>query len=241
MKIHLVHGAWHGSWCWDRLIGPLEAEGHEVDARDLPGLGEDRTPAAEVTLDRYVDAVCEALTRESEPVLLVGHSMGGLVISECAERLPEKVKALVYVSAYILRDAETVLRLAEVDENLADLATHLVSDGTVCAFPPEKLREIFYAKCTDSDAEYAISMLRPQPLAPFGTPVHVTPERFGRIPKYYIRCLQDRAVPPSLQEKMLAATRCEQVVSIKTDHSPFLSAPDELVHHLLSFCAANAD
>jgi pimeloyl-ACP methyl ester carboxylesterase len=95
MRIHLVHGAWHGRWCWVKTIAELEGMGHTVVALDLPGLGEDQTPPAEITLQRYVDAVCDALGKEEEPVLLVGHSMGGIVVSEAAERLPEKIKRLV--------------------------------------------------------------------------------------------------------------------------------------------------
>jgi hypothetical protein len=81
-----------------------------------------------------------------------------------------------------------------------------------------------------------MSKLVPQPLAPFATPVHVTREKFGRIPKSYVQCLEDRAVPRSVQERMLAATPCQRVVSIATDHSPFLSTPGEFVAHILSFC-----
>jgi pimeloyl-ACP methyl ester carboxylesterase len=101
-SIHLIHGAWHGRWCWEKLIPKLERNGHTVVARDLPGLGSDRTPAAEITLQAYVDAVCGQLAKEAEPAVVVGHRMGGVVISEVAERIPEKVKALVYLTAYLL-------------------------------------------------------------------------------------------------------------------------------------------
>lgn len=237
MTIHLVHGAWHGSWCWSKVASMLEAQGQRVVARDLPGLGEDRTSATEISLKTYVDSICDQLTEEAEPVLLLGHSMGGIVISEVAERLPDKIRGLVYVSAYLLCDGESIMQLAQEDADLAQLAPYLVSDGVVCTFQPDKIREIFYAHCSDSDAESAVARLVPQPLVAFGTPVHVTPERFGRIPKFYVQCMEDRAVPVSVQQRMLAATPCQQVVAITTDHSPFLSAPEELIHHVLSFCS----
>jgi len=101
-SIHLIHGAWHGGWCWEKLIPKLERNGHTVVARDLPGLCSDRTPAAEITLKAYTDAVCEALANEAEPAVVVGHSMGGVVIGEAAEGIPEKVKSLMYVTAYLL-------------------------------------------------------------------------------------------------------------------------------------------
>ena len=82
-------------------------------------------------------------------------------------------------------------------------------------------------------------MLVPQPFEPFATPVHVTRQRFGRVPKFYVECLDDRVVPTSVQDRMIAEHDCQRVVAIDTDHSPFLSTPDELVHpSFLSFCSA---
>jgi pimeloyl-ACP methyl ester carboxylesterase len=237
MIIHLVHRAFHGRWCWSRVATQLQAQGHRVVANDLPGLGQDRTPSADISLETYVDAVCDALTAEEERVLLVGHSMGGIVLSQAAERLPDKIKSLVYVSAYLLCDGQSMMDIVQADENLTKLAPFLVSNGAVCTFRADKVRDIFYGHCTDSDADWATSKLVPQPLAPFAAPVHVTGERFGRIPKFYIQCLADHAVPRSAQDRMLAATSCERVVSIATHHSPFLSTPGEFVAHILSFCS----
>ena len=126
MVIHLVHGAWHGSWCWKNIKGELERHGHTVVARDLPGLGEDKTPAEEVTLERYTDAVCETLLSEPEPVLLVGHSMAGIVISQAAERRPDRIKGLVYITAYLLREGQALLQVAQEDEKMARLAPWLI-------------------------------------------------------------------------------------------------------------------
>lgn len=86
----LVHGAWHGAWCWKYVIPILENEGHNVIALDLPGHGEDKTPIPEITFDAYAKRVCKILDEQSEPVVLVGHSMGGAVISQVAEYLPSK-------------------------------------------------------------------------------------------------------------------------------------------------------
>ena len=170
-------------------------------------------------------------------MLLVGHSMGGIVVSEAAERLPEKIKRLVYVSAYLLGDGQSIMQIVQEDDNLAKLASYLVSDGIACTLQADKIRETFYGHCTESDAEWAASMLVPQPLAPFATPVRVTAERFGRIQRAYIKCLQDRTVPLSAQGRMLSATPCHDVVSIDTDHSPFLSTPREFAKHVHSFCS----
>jgi len=231
-SIHLIHGAWHGRWCWEKLIPKLERNGHTVVARDLPGLGLDRTPAAEVTLQAYADAVYEALAKETEPAVVVGHSMGGVVISEVAERIPEKIKALVYLSAYLLAPGQSLQEVATSDPETAEGGKYLLVDGLTCTIRPDVIRELFYGSCTDEDAAHAATLLVPQPLIAFTTPVHVTAERFGRIPKFYIQCLQDRIVSPSLQGKMAKTTPCERIFSLNTDHSPFLSVPDELAAQL---------
>ena len=99
---------------------------------DLPGLGDDKTPVDEITLKRYVDAVCEALQNETDPVVLVGHSMGGIIISEVSERMPEMVRALIYLTAYLLRSGESLIGVVEADEEARKLVQHVDFDPPVC-------------------------------------------------------------------------------------------------------------
>jgi pimeloyl-ACP methyl ester carboxylesterase len=98
----------------------------------------------------------------------------------------------------------------------------------------EALKEVFYADCSDEDVEFAKSRLVPQAAAPFANPVSTTEENFGQVPRAYIACLRDKAISPSIQEKLYKALPCEKVVSMDTSHSPFFSAPEELANHLLS-------
>lgn len=149
-----------------------------------------------------------------------------------AERIPEKIKALVYLSAYLLAPGQSLQEVATSEPETAEGGKYLLVDGLTCTIRPDVIRELFYGSCTDEDAAHAATLLVPQPLIAFTTPVHVTAERFGRIPKFYIQCLQDRIVSPSLQGKMAKATPCERIFSLNTDHSPFLSVPDELAAQL---------
>ena len=87
----LIHGAWHGAWCWYKVIPRLERAGHRVVAPDLPSLGIDRTPVAQISLDTWTDSICGLLDAQDEPVILVGHSRGGILISQAAEKRPEKI------------------------------------------------------------------------------------------------------------------------------------------------------
>jgi pimeloyl-ACP methyl ester carboxylesterase len=99
----LIHGAWHGGWCWDKVVPLLEKAGHKVQAPDLPSHGKDKTSYRTVSLQAYADSVCGILDTQSDRVVLVGHSMGGIVISQAAEYRPEKVDTLVYLTAFLLR------------------------------------------------------------------------------------------------------------------------------------------
>lgn len=231
----LIHGAWHGSWCWDRVVPLLEKEGHKVEAPDLPGHGKDATPIREVSLQAYADSVCKILDAQSDPVVLVGHSMGGIVISQAAEHRPGKIETLVYLTAFLLRDGESLLQVAQGDmEALVLPNLTFAEDQSYSSVRDEAVKEAFYGDCSEEDVARAKSLLVPQAAAPFATPVSTTEESFGRIPRVYIECLRDRAISPSVQKRMYAAAPCRKVVSMDTSHSPFFSAPDELVVHLTS-------
>ena len=231
----LIHGAWHGAWCWDNVVSLLEKEGHAVVAPDLPGHGDDKIPIAEVTLQAYADRVCEVMNAQSEPVILVGHSLGGIVITQAAENCPDNILKLVYLTAFLLQNGEIVLKYAQEDTESLVLPNRVMSeDKSYTSLKDEGIRTTFYADCSDKDVERAKALLGPQATAPSVTPVSTTKENFGRIPRFYIECLQDKAISPSIQKEMYTNLPCEKVISMDTSHSPFFSAPEELTRHLLS-------
>jgi pimeloyl-ACP methyl ester carboxylesterase len=229
----LVHGAWHGSWCWEKVVPLLEARGHRVLAPDLPGHGADRTPIAQVSLDAYAKRVCDLIDREPEPVVLVGHSMGGIVITAAAERIPERIRMLVYLTAFLLADGESLFAVAGSDTDSL-LVGNLVpsSDGLSGSVKPSAVVPAFYAECATADSERASARLVPQALAPLTAPVRWTHDRAGRIPRVYIECWRDRAISIAAQRRMVLARPCAKVLTLDTDHSPFYSAPDALAAHL---------
>jgi len=231
----LIHGAWHGGWCWHKVLPRLEKLGHRVLAPDLPSLGRDRTPVNRVSLPLWRDFICNIIDAQPEPVILVGHSRGGIVISEVAEHRPDRIRTLVYLSAFLPRDGESLFDLAahavgsEVPPNMV-----MSEDKSSSVVRDEALRSAFYGECSDDDFALARLCLQPEPTLPLATPVHLTDGNFGRVPRVYIACLRDRAVTPPFQQKMLAATPCKRVLTIDTDHSPFFSRPDETVAQLHS-------
>ena len=229
----LIHGGWHGAWCWDRVAPLLEQAGHEVVALDLPGHGEDLTPAVEVTLESYTDRVIGALDALPEPVVLVGHSLGGVVISQAAERRPGKIEKLVYLCALLLPSGKSAIEASQEDGGSVILKNAEVeADLGRITLSEAGMREALYHDCPEEDFERARRLISPQPLAPLGTPVEVTGDSFGSVRRTYVHTTQDRVVSPAAQEKMYAELPCEKVVSMATGHLPFFAAPEELAGHL---------
>lgn len=240
MEFVLVHGAWHGAWCWHRLTPLLEAGGARVVAPDLPGHGDDRTPAAEVTMEAYVDRVAEAVDACDGPVELVGHSMGGMVISAVAERIPERIAGLTYLCAFMPRDGDVLGALGAEDEH-AELNAAIrpgPEKGTLIVAP--EVGPVFYDDCPEADAEDALARLVPQPIAPLQTPVHVSEANFGRVPRAYVLCTKDRAVSPRMQRVLIDRVPCEPVIELASNHSPFLSMPEALAGALLQIAGSRA-
>jgi pimeloyl-ACP methyl ester carboxylesterase len=217
----LVHGAFAGAWCWAPVVTELERRGHTVQAPDLPGSGEDDTPADEVSLDAYADKVCESLAAGEGPAVLVGHSMGGVVITQAASRCPDLVDRLVYVAAFLPGDGQSLKELTELPEG------PVAGEPPVAHMSPSAAREVFYGSCDDEQAAWALAHLGHQPVLPFVTPVSLGAE-VEDIPRDYVLCSADRAIPPALQRRMIVEHPCGDVLELPVDHSPWISATREL-------------
>lgn len=231
----LIHGSWHGAWCWYKLAPRLERAGHRVIAPDLPGPNGQRA-FSEMSLQTWAGSVSRILDAQPEPAILVGHSRGGIVISQAAEYRPEKVRALVYLAGFLVPDGASLMDVAHTMGAASVIASNLVIDEaqgthTVRA---EALREGLYGDCSDEDVALARSLHSPEPVAPGTTPLRLTEAKYGRIPRVYVHTLRDRCIPPATQEQMVAAQPCERVLTMDTSHAPLFSAPDELAAHLLA-------
>ena len=233
----LVHGSAHGAWCWRDTIPALEALGHRARAIDLPSHGADPTPASEVTLDAYARAIVSALddwgddTGSDAPAILVGHSMAGYPITAAAELAPEKVARLVYLCAYVPRAGHSLADLRRMGPS-QPLRDAIVADptGTTFRFDPDKAVDRLYHDVALGTAAWAVSMLGAQPIRPQETVLAV--ERALRVPRSYIRCTGDRAIPPAWQAAMSEGWPAADVTTLPTSHSPFLSDPAALAARL---------
>jgi pimeloyl-ACP methyl ester carboxylesterase len=233
MQFVLVHGSFHGAWCWEHLIPLLEQRGHQAVAPNLPGSGDDPAPLENANLDSYATRIAGVIDGMPGRIVLVGHSMGGIVSSQVAERRPQRLAAVVYISGLLFRSDEGLVSFLNDHAHLGveDLVLKnmkVSDDGVTATFPQEAAAEVFYNTSPPALAAWAASRLRPQRMQVYHDPLALTPQCYGSVPRFYVEGLQDNAVSIAYQRAMTGRTPCERVFTLDCDHSPFLSMPTAL-------------
>jgi pimeloyl-ACP methyl ester carboxylesterase len=227
----LVSGSWHAGWCWERIVPLLEAAGHKALAPDLLGMGADKTPLAAVTLAAWADQIATLIGAQAEPVILVGHSRGGIVISEAAERQPGRIRTLVYLAALLVPPGKSTMEVAApIGQAMAAIA-EFGPDGA-STIRAEAAGPTFYNTTGPEWVERAIAHLCPEPMTVSMAPLSLTQERYGSVPRAYVECTEDRALSLAFQREMQAALPCSPVLTLETNHSPFYSNPEALAECL---------
>lgn len=276
----LVHGAWHGAWTYERVTPTLAARGLRVVARDLPGhglnarypacyferplgataFGSEASPLAGITLDTYADSVLASIDllreRGIDKITLVGHSMGGVVLTAVGERVPERIAQLVYLTAFMPAHQVPAVAYIGAPENIGEMVgpqlmadpqqvgalriDHRSDDAAYRA----RTAEAFFNDLDGADRLACASLLTPDvPAQPMATPIAITRERWGALPRHYVRCLRDRAIRPALQDRFIAEadafTPANRTVvhTLDSGHSPFFSQPQALAELLLRIAA----
>ena len=207
----LVHGAWHGPWCWAPVVEGLQRRGISVDAVDLPLTG-------------FVDDVArarEAVDAMGPDTVLVGHSYGGLVISEASSGA-RTVRRLVYVAALLAEAGEDPTTILSAYGSPIAAAVVITEDGVTV--DPGAAHGLFYGDSDERTAAALTARLRPMPVE---LAVQQVEPGWRSIPSTYVVCTNDGAVPVGAQRRM--ASRADEVVEIASDHSPFIGHPNELV------------
>ena len=271
-----VHGAWHGAWCFSPVIQYLAAAGVQTLAIDLPGHGTDAafpagyfetpqnlvkltqaaSPLAVLTADDYqkhVTAMIAGLVAKgSGPVVLVGHSLGGVTLNRIGEASPQLIRRLVYLTAlnpvskpsagdYFSQSAMQTskalpLFIGDPAKTGAIRFNHRSDDAGFKAAS----KTAFYADVADDKFAAVAHLLTPdEPAAVFGANATVTAARWGRVPRTYIRCSEDQAIPLAAQDQFIAEADAltprnrYTVRTLKASHSPFISMPRELAQLLI--------
>ena len=199
----MIHGSWHNAWNWHRVVPLLEKQGHRAIAIDLPGMGRDKTPIYEVTMSKTVQKICELIDSVEGKVILVGHSKNGIMISQAAEYRPDKIEKLVYLAAYLVPNGKTQREYSIQDtEGILKPYVTMHEELKAHTLQCEIYKEGLYADCDDQITELARFLLSHEPVESGITPLQLSDENYGSVPRVYIECTQDKAVTPFIQRKM---------------------------------------
>ncbi len=223
----LIHGSWQGAWCWREIVPRLKERGHNATAIDLPGHGEDQSPPEAITLQAYVDCVIQTINILKGRPIVVGHCMGGF-IGQVAELIPDRIGALVYLAALVPASGCSMMQSVNGFDPRYLAQLNWSRDGRTAQISLEGVKEFLYSCCSPEIVDAGYARFTPEPVAPFQTPISITETNFGRVPRYYIECLQDRVLPIALQRAMRDGLRFDGVYSLDTGHAPFFSASGEL-------------
>ena len=219
----LIHGSWHGAWCWEKLTPELERRGHRAIAVDLPS--DDPT----ATFEDYAGAAVTALGG-ADDLVVVGHSMGGLTIPLIAQRRP--VRRLVYLAALVPEVGHSFVeqqrRDGMINPTYLDALT-VVGDATEWT-DADLARELLYADCDDDLFQAAFRRLRLQARHPLRQPY--TPDTLPAVPSAYIVCADDRMIDPGWSRRVATERLGAELVELPGSHSPFHSRPAALADAL---------
>jgi pimeloyl-ACP methyl ester carboxylesterase len=229
----LVHGAWQAPYVWDKVEQLLNAAGHKVVKVELPAHGNDTTAPQNVSVDVYRDKVIAAINGMHGRVLLVGHSMGGMVVAAVAEKMRERIEKLVFVGAFVPANGQALLDLALQDAQ-SSLGASLIpsADQLTLDVKRDSIVPVFCHDAPLAAQQELLKRFRVEPAIPFTNKVTVTAANFGKVEKCYVHTLQDRAVGINLQRAMASAANINKTYSVNSGHSPFLSKPEELANIL---------
>lgn len=231
----LVHAAWQGPYAWDVVKERLLQAGFAVDVLQLPGHGTDTTDPGSIHMDTYIKHVCSAISAAGSKVILVGHSLAGMIISGVAEEIPELIEKLVFIAAYVPENGQSAYAISLLDQQSLLGASLMVSDDqTEFNIIREDITNIFCQDGSEDVKQLILANYRPEPSAPFSDTLKLSDEHFGKVAKCYVETLQDNGIGNKLQKDMIAAARIKEVFSVDSGHTPALSHPGEIAKILIA-------
>jgi pimeloyl-ACP methyl ester carboxylesterase len=239
-KIVLVHGAWHGAWCWAAVVNQLEKLGDRAYAVDLPGHGENYADRSRVTLDDYVTSVVNFIEHHDlRDVVLAGHSLGGLTISGVGARIPKRLKRVVFVSAIVPLDGEM---LVDPNNPASKAMAEVVNSRPDRSVPVEAMGPNFYAGLmNDVPAEmrkWIDSCLCPQPSGPMLAPVPMKAFHESGVPTGYLVCENDQtpvAGAPGWHPHFSSRLKNPSIKIVNCGHEIMFTRPVECAKALHDF------
>ncbi|KAJ9559739.1 hypothetical protein OSB04_004899 [Centaurea solstitialis] len=245
-KIVLIHGEGLGAWCWYKTIALLEESGMLPTALDLTGSGIDLKDTNDVTsLEDYSKPLIDYLQNlpEDDKVILVGHSSGGACVSYALEHFQQKISKAIFLCGTMVADGQKPFdvfaeELGSAETFMKESKFLIHGNGkdnppTGFMFEKQQMRGLYFNQSPTKDIALAMVSVRPIPLGPMMQPLSLSKEKYGTGRRFYVQTLDDHALSPDIQEKLVRENPPEGVFKIKgSDHCPFFSKPQSL-HKIL--------
>jgi pimeloyl-ACP methyl ester carboxylesterase len=237
--IVLIHGAWHGAWCWAAVANHLHKHGDHACAVDLPGTVGNPCDRAKITLQQYVDCVAGFIeSRDLRGVVLAGHSMAGLVIPGVAVRIPKRIKRAVFVSAIVAEDGKSGFAPDDPAFKAALALANSRDDKSIPVEPiADQFRQFFMHDGSRDMQNYVLSCLSPQPARPFLDPVPMKAFSATGIPQSYLVCAKDFAPAGAApwHQNYLNRLHNPSVRTVDSGHEVMFTKPVECAEELYEF------
>jgi len=232
----LVHGSWQGAWSWDGVRDHLRAHGHRVIAPALPGRGDVGEDRSWIGHDDNVAAVLAAIDADGAgPVVLAGHSLGGVTISQVADQRPDRVARLIYCAAFVLNDGESAADVMPEQMRAAITELSTTRPDRAIPMPWDFWRQNFIQTASEQLARESHERLVPDPYRPVFEPVKLRRPVHRELPASFVAFTQDKTMPPGFWQPGMSGRLNEgAVIEIDGDHQMLLSAPGPLadaLHH----------
>lgn len=229
----LIHGAWHGGWCWEGVMAALEQAGHTAEAPTMPGhaAGDDRS---HITFASYVDAIVQTLQRQPRPVVLVGHSSAGFLLQAAAPRSAEKIERLIFLNAFILPDGFAQFDLVPPEAAQGMTAAAQASADNSVPVIEDFVRHMLMAGEAAAAQDALLSRLTPQPLALFTTKVSTAAFSQLSLPRAVVFCQDDVSLPPGAYLGMAQALGQYDLIQIAGSHEALFTRPAAVAEALLA-------
>lgn len=230
----LVHGALFTSAGWMKAQSQLQNDGYNVVTLDVPGRAGDGVPPVLIDIQKAGEKVCRVVALQDEPVILVGHSQGGAVITQALAGCADRVKALVFVAAVIPLNGEIAFQTLDPNTDV-NFGKCVDTDSRQNLFRLKKsgpLYSSFFQDVPADEADALVASMVDEPMGVGTTPLAYPKAKFDALPKFYIETLQDQVLTLATQRRIQARVNLRSVISMDASHSPFLSRPQEFVKNL---------
>jgi len=228
----LIHGAWHGGWCWEGVIRLLKKAGHTAEAPTMPGHtpGDDRS---KVTFNSYVEKIIEVLKRQPRPVILVGHSSAGFLLQSAAPKVSDKIERLVFHNAFVLPDGMAQFDVVppEIAQSMIEAAK--VSPDNCVPVNEDFVRNVLMMGDTKELQDALVKHLTPQPLALFTTKVSTGAFSRLTIPRAVLFCKDDASLPPGAFLGMAQNLGKFDLIEIPGGHETLFTKPETVAKELI--------